>query len=361
MANRIDRTRLLQLRLSNQLIEGEGQRGAADVVSRLLAIQAQDFGQGLWAVGVRSPGITRADVLSALSTGEVIRSWPMRGTLFFVLPGDLRWILALTAERTLASARTRYRQFELDESTLSHARDVALSTLEGQTEVGRKEFMAALERAGIPTSNQRGYHIIWHLAHTGVLCWGPSYGTQQALVLLDEWVPAGGGLDRDEALREFAVRYFAGHGPATLNDFAWWSKLTVSDARAGLQLARDELTELDYEDTSYWVSSRTVDEPLPGEKDVVHALPGFDEYLLGYQERVHLLAPEHAQRVIPGKNGIFKPIMVADGRVAGTWRRAKGRGGVSAAAEPFGSMTAEQTEAFAHSAKSYEWFMSAKA
>ncbi|GAB3248401.1 winged helix DNA-binding domain-containing protein [Arthrobacter pigmenti] len=361
MANRIDRTRLLQLRLSNQLIEGDGQRGAADVVSRLLAIQAQDFGQGLWAVGVRAPGITRADVLSALSTGEVIRSWPMRGTLFFVLPGDLRWILALTAERTLASARTRYRQFELDESTLSHARDVALSTLEGQTEVGRKEFMAALEQAGIPTSNQRGYHIIWHLAHTGVVCWGPSYGTQQALVLLDEWVPAGRGLDRDEALREFAVRYFTGHGPATLNDFAWWSKLTVSDARAGLQLARDELTELDHEDTGYWVSSRTVDEPFPGEKDVVHALPGFDEYLLGYQERVHLLAPEHAQRVIPGKNGIFKPIMVADGRVAGTWRRAKGRGGVTAAAEPFGEMAAEQTEAFAQSAKAYEWFMSAKA
>lgn len=358
MVNRIDRTRLLQLRLSNQLIEGEGQREAADVVSRLLAIQAQDFGQALWAVGLRAPGITSADVLNALSTGEVIRSWPMRGTLFFVLPADLRWILALTAERTLASARTRHRQLKLDESTLSHARDVALSTLEGQTEVGRKEFMAALEQAGIPTSNQRGYHIIWHLAHTGVVCWGPSYGTQQALVLLDEWVPAGRELDRDEALREFAVRYFAGHGPATLNDFAWWSKLTVSDARAGLHLARDELSELDYGDTRHWVSSRTLDAPLSDE-DAVHALPGFDEYVLGYHDRVHVLAPEHVQRVIPGKNGFFKPTMVADGRVTGTWRRAKGRGGVTAEPEPFGEMTVEETESFAQAAKAYEWFMSA--
>ncbi|WP_026819685.1 winged helix DNA-binding domain-containing protein [Arthrobacter castelli] len=367
MAQRIDRRRLLQLRLSNQLIEGEGlsegHRSVADVVSRLLAMQAQDFGQALWAVGLRAPGAIRADVLSALSTGEVIRSWPMRGTLFFVLPSDLRWILALTAERTLASARRRHRELGLDESTLSHARDIALSTLEGQTEVGRKEFMAALEQAGIPTSNQRGYHIIWHLAHTGVVCWGPPYGTQQALVLLDEWVPAGCQPDRDQALREFAVRYFTGHGPASLNDFAWWAKLTLGDARTGLQLARDELTELVHEETSYWVASRSLEEPLPAETDAVHALPGFDEYLIGYQDRVHTLAPEHVPRVIPGKNGIFKPTMVSDARVTGTWRRAKGRadgrGGVTAAAEPFEEMTTEETEAFAHSAKAYEWFMSA--
>lgn len=359
MGNRIDRKRLLQLRLANQLIDGDGQRGVADVVSHLLAMQAQDFGQALWAIGLRAPGSTRANVLKALSTGELVRSWPMRGTLFFVRPADLRWMLALTSERTLASARTRHRQLELDERTFSHARDVALSVLEGRTEMGRNDFLSALEEAGISTSGQRGYHIIWQLAHTGTVCWGPPHRTQQALVLLDEWVPADRQLERDEALREFALRYFVGHGPATLKDFAWWSKLTMEDAKTGLRLARDELTELDFEDLSCWTGKQSADEMPPPDPVAVHALPGFDEYLLGYQDRSYMLAPEYAGRVLPGKNGIFKPTMVGGGRVTGTWRRMKSKAGVTARTEPFQEMTVGEAEAFAQSAKAYEWFMAA--
>lgn len=358
MGQRIDRKRLLQLRLANQLIQADGHREVADVVGRLLAMQAQDFGQALWAIGLRAPGSTRTDVLNALSTGRLVRSWPMRGTLFFVQPSDLRWILPLTFERTLASARTRHRQLGLDESTFSHARDVALAVLEGRRDMGRNDFLSALEKAGIPTSDQRGYHIIWHLAHTGTVCWGPPQGSQQALVLLDEWVPAGRQLERDEALREFALRYFAGHGPATLKDFAWWSKLTMADAKTGLSLARDELTEMDFEDMSWWAGSQSVDE-TPPPRTVVHALPGFDEYLLGYQERTHVLAPGQVPRVIPGKNGIFKPTMVADGRVIGTWRGAKGRGGLTVEPEPFGKMSVEEAESFLQTAKVYEQFRSA--
>ena len=36
-------------------------------------------------------------------------------------------------------------------------------------------------------------------------------------------------LDRDAALAELTSRYFAGHGPATLQDFVWWSVSEVTD------------------------------------------------------------------------------------------------------------------------------------
>lgn len=357
MGNAGDERRLRKLRLSSQLIEGEQaapRLAITDVVHRLLALQGQDFAQALWAVGLRSPGSTRAEVLGALERGEIVRSWPMRGTLFFVLPEDLRWMLALTTARMLASAATRQRQLDLDQSTLDRARDAAIAALTAGRQLGRSEFLQALNDAGIATSGQRGYHLIWYLAQTGTLCWGPPHGTQQALVLLDEWVPAARPLERDEALREFVFRYFSGHGPATLKDFVWWSKLTVADAKIGLALARDELTELVYDDVSYWVASSGLDD-VP-QAHGTHVLPAFDEYVIGYQERSLVLPPEYADRIVPGNNGVFKPTMVLDGTVAGIWRKTKNATGVTVAAEPFGSMSAAEQEAFANAADAYESF-----
>jgi hypothetical protein len=37
-------------------------------------------------------------------------------------------------------------------------------------------------------------------------------------------------LAREEALAELSERYFTSHGPASLQDFTWWSGLTVADA-----------------------------------------------------------------------------------------------------------------------------------
>lgn len=356
MSTPVDRRQLLELRLASQLIQGDGTgpSSVAGVVHHLLAMQAQNFGQALWAVGLRSPGATRRDVLSALDRGDVVRSWPMRGTLFVTGAADLRWMLDLTAERTLASFAGRRRQLELDAATLDGARGIAQRVLSGHRRQGRTEFLRALEEGGISTDGQRGYHIIWYLAQTGTVCWGPPQGTEQALVLLDEWVPDSHRLERDQALSEFVFRYFAGHGPATLRDFAWWSKLTVADTKRGLELARDRLTELTYDGGSYWVATSTLDRRAGGGGTAL--LPAFDEYIVGYQDRTGPLAPEYAHHVIPGKNGIFRPTIVSGGRVTGTWRRAKPRSGSPVVAEPFVQFTDRQQKVFARLAQKYGTF-----
>lgn len=351
----ITRDQLLQLRLTNQLLAPEGEHDdaarPADVVHHLLAMQAQDFGQALWGVGLRSRGSNRGDVLAALESGAIVRSWPMRGTLHFVRPEDLRWMLALTTERLLASSAKRHRELELDQATFHRARDVAVEVLSGGRRLSRNGFLAELNRAGISTSAQRGYHLIWYLAQVGIVCWGPPDGNQQALVLLDEWAPEGARLEREEALQEFVLRYFKGHGPATLRDFVWWSKLTVADAKIGLELARGELTEFIYDGESYWAAS-TPD--APGEPPTSsHVLPGFDEYVIGYQDRAPVLAAEFAERIVPGKNGVFRPALVQGGRVVGTWR--KSADGSTVLAEPFRELPVDES-LFASSVTAYERF-----
>jgi hypothetical protein len=355
----INAAELLRLRLASQRIAPPAAAGTgiADIVRHLLAMQAQDFGQGLWAIGVRAPGTTRAQVLAELASGTVVRSWPMRGTLHFVAPEDLRWMLQLTAPRTLASAATRQRQLGLDQDILDRSADLTRTELAGGGNASRAEFLAMLDDAGIATTGQRGYYTIWYLAQIGLTCWGPPRGTGQAIVLLDEWAPATEEVHRREALRRFALGYFRGHGPATLKDFAWWSKLTVADAKQGLADARDELVEVTSGGADYWMSAAQYSGSDPSSTWGVHALPGFDEYLLGYQDRSDALPAEYANRVVPGGNGMFYPVIVSRGRVVGTWRRNANSTVAEVTPEPFERLTAREATGFARAAAAYASFL----
>ena len=142
--------------------------------------------------------------------------------------------------RIMQRAATRHRQLELDRDVYARARELAEAALAGGASLSREELFAAWESAGIRTAGQRGYHLIWWLAHEAVVCCGPVEGRGQRFVLLDEWAPSTGRLpDRDETLANLFVAYAAGHGPVTVRDFAWWSGLTLTDARTAFAAAGD--------------------------------------------------------------------------------------------------------------------------
>jgi hypothetical protein len=309
------RRQLASLRLSAQWI-GAPRPGAtaADVVRRMTAMQAQDFGGVKWSIGLRAPGLTDAEVERALAAGEIVRSWPMRGTLHVVAPEDLGWMLQLTTPRLLRGVAKRREQLELDDATVERAREIAIANLEGGRILSREGIQQLWNAHGIATTGQRGYHLLWSLSQTGTLVFGPVDGKQQSFVLLDEWVTAPRRLEGDEALGEWAARYFASHGPATERDFAWWASLTLGEVRRGIAVAKPDTLEMD--GTTYYYDAAT--EPAA---NAVHLLPGFDEYLLGYQDRSAPLAAEHAQAIVPGNNGVFLPTIVANGEVVGLWKR----------------------------------------
>jgi hypothetical protein len=247
-------------------------------------------------------------------------------------------MLQLSASRRIAMDGRRLGQLELDDEILERCRSLFYDALKGGQRLSRAAMMALLENDGISTKGQRGYHILWHASQTGLICLGPMQDKQQTFVLLNEWVPKSRELSREEALVELAGRYFAGHGPATVHDFAWWAGLTVADARAGLEAAGPGLVSDERGGKAYWMARATGDPAAYGSADDsagVYLLPGFDEYLLGYRDRGAVLAPEHAPHVVPGGNGVFQPTVVVGGRVVGTWKRRLKRDAMDITVSPF--------------------------
>jgi hypothetical protein len=312
-----------RLRLASQGLLGPGLGSIPDAVRWMTATQAQDLQAALWAVGLRVPGARVGDVRAAIDAGAVVRSWPMRGTLHLVAPEDLRWMLGLTAERLTRSIAGRHRELDITWADIEKCRDVALERVAGGGSLSRTELFAVFEAAGQQTTGQRGIHVLGTLCRHGWLVQGPLAGNQQLLVAFDEWIPVSRQLDRQEGIAEFALRYFRSHGPATLRDFAWWTQIPLTEVRSAFEHVRGQLVELEFGYTSYWLSPETaslLDDGVPGQRSVL-LLPGFDEFVLGYTDRSLVLAPEHANKIVPGGNGVFKKTIVAGGEVIGTWAR----------------------------------------
>jgi hypothetical protein len=305
-------------RLRNQQIVASTLRTPQAVVAYMGAMQAQDYPMAKWAVGTRLAGATDQHIEAALDAGEIVRTHVLRPTWHFVAAADARWMLALSAPRIRSAMAAYERQLGLDATTLTKSIHVVARALEGGRHLTREELMQAVETAGIPTNSSRAAHVMMHAELDGIVCNGAMRGKQFTYALMDEKVPKGPVLAREEALAALARRYFESHGPATLADFHWWSGLPMPDARAGVAMAKPHLMSEKVEGCEYW--SRP-DAPIglnavPG----VHFLPAFDEFMVSYKDRSAALAAHLQQEAITG-NGIFKPIVVVDGRVVGIWKR----------------------------------------
>jgi hypothetical protein len=329
-------SRLRTLRLAAQGLAAPGAGPAAavtpeDVVGRMTALQGQDLGQVLWAIGVRVPGSTRADVRAAFDDGRIVRSWPMRGTLHVTRPDDLRLLLSLTAARTIRTIARRGVERGVDDEVLAVARRAVVGALEGGAALERDELHRALTAAGVDPGGGRGAHVLLRLAQDGLLVWGPTDRTadpdrsgradadgpvRQAAVLLDEWAPAAGPVpEPDDALGRVLLGHLRGRGPATEADTAAWTKLPLAEVRRARAVVGDAVEDLG------GGLFDLADRPAPGTAPTAHLLPGFDEHVLGYADRSAQLDPTVADRIVPGGNGVFLPTLVVRGRTVGTWTR----------------------------------------
>jgi hypothetical protein len=340
-------------RLHHQLVAGGPTRSPATVVRTLLAMQGQDYLASLWAVAVRTPAATERDIEAAIARRELVRTWPMRGTLHLVAAEDARWMTDLMAPKVVRRMAARHRQLGLDEAVFDRARTALTEALEGDRQLTRPAAYKVLEAIGIPADERRN-HIFGYLSQQSVLCIAAREGKQPTFALLEEWAPAARSLPRDESLAQLALRYFGGHGPATEQDLMWWSGLTAKEVREGIAMAASELEETTVGGVRHWSGPGAVP---PVEKTRVDLLPSFDEYLLGYRERGAMLDPAHATGVNPGGNGIFNPIVVIGGRVRGSWKRTIKRDRVAIAATPFGAFTQREQRAIALEAERYGAFL----
>ncbi|UNK69950.1 winged helix DNA-binding domain-containing protein [Microbacterium sp. H1-D42] len=292
----------------------------ADAADHLLAVQAQDFLAGRWALGARTRGeVTLSAVDRLFARGRLVRAWTMRGTLHIVPARDLRWVLSVTADRQRQQAAGRHRDLGIDAETMDAARR-ALRPALADGGCTRAEAFARFESVGIDPSGQRGIHLLFALTVGGEICQGPITGgdgraREQRFVAVEEWVRESAA--PDDPLAELFVRYIDGHGPAGVRDFAWWSGLTLTAAREAAERAQGRVREVDAGTyAARRASRRTLDD------STVFALPAFDEYYISYADRSAVCALQNLDAVGPGKNGMVRPTIIESGQVIGTWAHA---------------------------------------
>ena len=290
------------------------------MVRHLLAVQSQDYPNAKWAVGQRLRGARATDVEldRAFDAGEIVRTHVLRPTWHFVAPEDLRWLLALTGPRVHQASGYQYRLLEIDAALAARARAVFEEALRGGVALTREELGARMIEAGIEAKGLRLAYLVGHAELEAVICSGPRRGKRQTYALVEERIPPARARTRDEALAELATRYVEGHGPAQAADLAWWSGLTLADARIALESATPPLVREQHSERTVWASPTQPVESfrLP----VVHLLPNYDELLVAFRDRTDAFDPDlppdsRVPQVILGH------VIVRDGLVIGAYRR----------------------------------------
>jgi hypothetical protein len=310
------------LRLQHQRLTASGLATPEEVVAWLGAVQAQEYPHAKWGLALRMRrATTDAAIERAFTEGRILRTHVMRPTWHFVTSQDIRWMLALTAPQVSTRMSPYNRNLELDAALFRRSNRAIAKGLRGGAQLTRQELKAVLQRAGVVIGEgiigvQRLAHLMMQAELDAIVCSGARRARQSTYVLLDDRVPGGGVLPRDEALTELARRYFTSHGPAQLKDFMWWSGLNARDSRQALENARHHLHEDVIEGKSYW-------QPLsrpPARRSATRAflLPLYDEYLIAYKDRSDAVDP--ARRLASSPDPFSAPA-VLDGRVVGSWKK----------------------------------------
>lgn len=345
---------IVDYRLHHQQLSQHFLTTPGEVVAWFGAVQGQDYAAGKWAIGNRLPGLTDEAIERAIADRAILRTWPMRGTLHFVAAADIHWILDLNRPRLQALFASHFRKLELDETTFRKSQAVLTTVLEGGKHLTRPELKTALEQAGISARENRLGLLLARACYDRLICHGVRRGKEFTFTLLEEWVPAPKTVERDEALAEWTKRYFNSHGPATLADFSWWSGLTLTDAKIGMELVKAGFVSEVAEGQTYWMPSTV--KPQKAEP-TAYLLPVYDEYLVAYKNRSAPFDGLSPEQITATGNGIFNPVIVVDGRVVGTWKRTLKKNTVLIETHLFTSLSDVQNQALTDAKERYVRFL----
>ena len=342
-------------RLHNQRLSSTNFRKPQDVVKWLGAVQAQDYYGVKWALALRLQSATDAGIEKAFNDGDIVRTHVMRPTWHLVAPSDLRWLLKLTAPRVNAISSHYYRKFELDNRLFKRTNKVLMNVLQGGKHLTRTELRTEIQRAGVdPGDSIRLGLVLLRAELDGIICSGPRQGSQFTYALLEERVPELKAVTHEEALAELAGRYFASRGPATLQDFVWWSGLTMTDAKSGVETVQSQLAKEVIDGKKHWASS-SVPRSVPAGR-VAYLLPAYDEYIIAYKDRRATLDAT-TRKIAIERNPVFSSSIVINGSVVGDWKRTFKQNTVIVTLNPFRSLRKAEMLAVTEAARRYGAFL----
>lgn len=311
---------VVSLRLHNQLLTQSIFNSPEEVVSWFGAIQSQDYTSAKWAIGLRSKNLDDSQIEQAFNQGKILRTHIMRPTWHFVTPKDIQWMLSLTKDRVHKMNGSFYRVLGLDTAIFQKCLNVIQKLLQNNNYLTREAIGREINKTCNFSKNTNLIVgcILMHAELEGVICSGPRKGKQFTYALLSDRVTTGNTLSFEESLTELTLRYFQSHGPAALQDFAWWSGLTISDARRGIELNKSKLKQEKIKDTLYWF---TEFKPVPKLDQKIYLLPNYDEYIVAYKNRELIFDSRHTLKLDSRANPLFQHTIILDGKVIGTWKR----------------------------------------
>jgi hypothetical protein len=345
---------IVRQRLHNQFLSQTNLIESDQVVAKLGAVQAQDYAGAKWALAQRTRGLTEADIDDAFNKGKILRTHILRPTWHFVTPEDIRWMLALSAPRVHVGNSFMYRQLELDKATLKKGYPLLEKALQGNKYMTRIELGSTFEKAGIHAEGQQLGYLIMSAELDGIICSGPRRGKQFTYALLEERAPKVRMLDPDEALAEFTKRYFSTRGPATLQDFTWWSGLTMADAKKGLELVKPRFESQVIDGKTYWFENIS---PIKENSPTAHLLPNYDEYFIGFRDRRAIGEIVRQSKLDENNPAFIAYVIIIDGQIVGGWKRTLRKDSVLVDFNPITKLTRDEKGAIIQAANLYGKFL----
>lgn len=346
---------IIGYRLHNQLLSQTECTQPETIVAWLGAVQSQDYAGAKWALAQRSKETpTDIAIEQAFNEGKILRTHVMRPTWHFVTPLDIRWMLDLTAPRVKTAMAHMDRQLGLDKSILRKSQAALRKVLQGNQQLTRVELAPILEKAGISVEGYRMGQLMGHAELDKVICSGMRKGKQFTYALLEERAPDAKPLTHEEALAELTRRYFRSHGPATLQDFVWWSGLTTTEARKGMEAVQAEFEQATVMDQIYWF---TTPASAKDASSAAYLLPSYDEYTVGYRDRSAIFDGTHIEKLSAFRESILTQVIVVNGEVSGTWKRTVKKKEVVLELAPFTVLKKSQNQAVISAAQRYGKFL----
>ena len=292
---------ILYRRLINQQIAGEGFTEPAGLIQWMGCIRAADFAAAKWAIGNRVAGSTDKIIEDAFSEGHILRTHILQPEWHFISPVDIRWMLALTSPRLRAFNKGIYHTLGIDAAILKKSKRIIARALEKGQQT-RAQLWNVLKKEHIHVDELRMGWLLMDAELDGLICSGGMEGYQFTYALLDQRAPMIQSRGREELLAELTRRYFLSRGPATVRDFSGWCGLRITDIKVGMELNKQWLASEVVDGQVYWFdpSGNVMDHPSS-----LLLLPALDEWTMAYSG-----------------NSFFKPMLVIDGQISGTWTAA---------------------------------------
>ena len=282
-------------------------------------VQAQIMSAAQLQLWARNHAITPAAVDDALlNSRSLVKTSLMRQTLHLVPADEFPLYIAAQRKTRVGTVLTRMAKFKITREEAGGLTSLILDFLNAGP--APRVAIAGAVRPRVSKRIHKWMEESWSMVRLpiaqGQICYGPGEGNQATFIRTDHWLPKLRQVDELAAQKELFRKYLGAYGPATLNDFAHWSLISMPEVRALRPLLDAEIAE--YNGFLVLREDMKTLQAASSELNSVHLLPYFDVYLLAHRFKEHFLKPQFYKRVYRNQ-GWISPVVLINGEIAGVW------------------------------------------